>query len=112
MPRRRTTVGPLDEPEVVDELPPRGGGGSSWYPILMTVLRHPGVWCKIGVLETDRQASGVQSNLASRGIRIPNADADWQFAARGNEVFAKYSPNPKPKKQKKGASRGGIRGAK
>jgi len=77
--------------EFVTDLPPRKGGGSGkWADLLLPMLKNPGRWALIHTAETPEQANKTQSNLHARMVSIPEPTHDWQFAARGCEVFAIY----------------------
>lgn len=73
----------------VDELPPRGRY-NPWVERLQPLVRHPRRWAEVWVGENAYQARDAVSNLSRRKVNIPRPDHDWQFASRGNLVFAMY----------------------
>jgi hypothetical protein len=80
---------PVQEVQFVDEVPGRGGSGK-WTSHLMPLMKRPGVWARIWTCENIEKANSLQSNLHSRAVFIPEPKHDWEFAARGCEVYAVY----------------------
>lgn len=78
-----------DEIRFVDELPPRGRY-NPWAERLQPLVRHPRRWAEVWEAADPYQARDAVSNLNRRKIMIPRSDHDWQFASRGNLVFAMY----------------------
>jgi len=73
------------------ELPEkRSGETGRWASRLLPLLKHPGRWALIYTCEHPEQANKLQSNLHSRQVLIPEPTHEWQFAARGCEVYAIY----------------------
>ena len=79
------------EIEFVPELPPKGGGETGrWANHLLPLLENPHQWALVFTCNNVIQANKLQSNLHSRQVLIPEPYHEWQFAARGCEVFAIY----------------------
>lgn len=78
-----------DEVRFVDELPPKMRY-SPWVERLAPLTRAPRRWAEVFIADSAEQARDHVSNLVSRKVIIPRPDHDWQFASRGNLVFAMY----------------------
>ena len=83
---------PAEQKVVFVEEPPRKSGGATgkWIQVLNPLLKHPGRWALVWTCENPEQANKLQSNLHSRQVLIPEPNHIWQFAARGQEVYAVY----------------------
>ena len=84
----------------VTKPPPKKSGGETgrWINQLLPLIEHPGRWALVYTCEHPEQANKLQSNLHARMLLIPEPNHDWQFAARGYEVYAIY----------RGRKRGGV----
>jgi hypothetical protein len=82
----------------VEAPPNRYGGGmfGRWMRQLSPLLDHPNRWALIYTCESPTHANKLQSNLHARQVLIPEPNHVWEFAARGNEVYAVYRGKPKP----------------
>lgn len=78
--------------EFVKEVPPRMHSAVSggWSNHLMPLLSKPGVWARIWVYDSPEPAYKLQSNMHARKVKIPEPEHEWEFAARGCEVYAIY----------------------
>lgn len=74
------------------DMPPRKSGGmiGRWMQQLSPLVDNPGRWALIYTCEHPGAANKLQSNLHSRKLLIPEPNHDWEFAARGSEVYAVY----------------------
>jgi len=81
----------MSQPEVefVDELPDRGGG-ITWSTRLQPLLKKPNVWALVYLADKPDSAYSMQGNLHRRIVAIPEPEHEWEFAARGCEVYAIY----------------------
>jgi len=102
--KRRSTD--EDEPEIVDEIPPKSGGGTRWSQILLLLTKtgHIGKFHLLKTMESPEQAQNAQHNLTRRLIAIPEPDGDWEFFSRGLEVYGVYRGTKRKAKQPRGAS--------
>jgi hypothetical protein len=81
----------LQKIKFVDEPPHKQGGMTGkWMQQLSPLLEHPGRWALIYTCEHPAAANKLQSNLHARQVLIPEPNHVWEFAARGNEVYAVY----------------------
>jgi hypothetical protein len=80
----------LQTMEFVPELPRKRGNVGKWMNILMPLLKKPNQWALIWTADSPQQANKLQSNLHARMLLIPEPEHDWQFSARGQEVYAVY----------------------
>jgi len=86
--RKRTPA--TQQLEFVRDLPRKGNQFGKWMEILQPLVKKPGHWALIHTCESPLQANKLQSNLHSRKLLIPEPNHDWEFAARGSEVYAVY----------------------
>ena len=87
---RTKTTRDQDVAFVPEPPPKRGGMAGKWLTQLTPLLKRPNRWALIYTCEHPEQANKLQSNLHSRQVIIPEPNHVWQFAARGNEVYAIY----------------------
>jgi hypothetical protein len=77
--------------EFVDAPPPRAQGRKGiWEDILGVLIANPGHWARIRVCESSERADSTVQNLNQRKVIIPKANDNWEFVARGAEVFGIY----------------------
>jgi hypothetical protein len=91
MPRTRKKVDPVRF--IGADPPPKRGSGISWGERLQPLVKRPGVWAEVAVLDSPEQAQNAQSNLTRRetlGINIPMSGGDWGFAARDCTLYAVF----------------------
>jgi hypothetical protein len=68
----------------------RGGGNGIWFATLEPLMHHPGRWAMVRKCSEKQQAAMLASNLRHGRLRSPGVISEWEFVARGYEVFARY----------------------
>lgn len=71
--------------------PRRGGSGTSadlWSVRLRPLMDRPGEWAMVRRFNVAATTATKASQLRNGRLSIP--DGEWEFAARGVELFARY----------------------
>ena len=75
----------------VDQPPGKNKGmHGRWMRQLSPLLDYPSRWALIYTCENAEQANKLQYNLHVRNLNIPEPNHNWEFSARGCEVYAIY----------------------
>lgn len=74
------------------EPPPSGSKPfeAVWLKRLAPCVEKPGEWALVVTRKTPELAKHMANRLRRRRQRIPEPDGEWEFAARGVDVYAVF----------------------
>ena len=65
-----------------------------WKLRLGPAVKRSGRWVLVSKRDNEDNTRATVSQLNRRQLLIPHSDDEWEFAARGVDVWARYRPTP------------------